>query len=1344
MSSADTAAAAADGGGGPKSRFGLSPKTLLSLRNFIKIFSYATFLDKAVLAVASVAAIATGLTIPLMVIVFANLIGVFTDFYRQGSTTTGAQFSRSVNQCVFYIIYLFAARLVASYIMNLGFRISSLRISSSIRVVYLRSLFALPISTLDAIPAGQTAAIVTVTAGLLQVGISERLGGGLAGAASVASAVVVALVFNWLLTLVTLAGLVFIGIAYAVFTPLVGQQALAVHEADVKAASVAAEAFASYRMLAACGAEAKAIRKYAGFVDESWRRGLSMAWLVGLQQALVFFGVYGTFALAFWFAFRMYAVVLITTPEDLIVVLLCVMMMATSIGQISAPLAAAHQAAEACAIFHTIIDAPKPTYGAAKGDGEVRADGDIVLMNVNFAYPARPEVRVLDQLNVTFPAGKVTAIVGPSGSGKSTIVGILERWYEFNGDPATNPIVLFLRNGFVTVGGRLLTEIDVKWWRNQIGLVQQDNVLFNTTIYKNVENGLIGTRWEHESDEKKALLIEAACKDAFADEFIARLPDGYQTTVGESGIKLSGGQRQRLAIARAIVKQPKILILDEATSAIDVRSEQIVQAALERASVGRTTVVIAHRLGTIKRADKIVVLRKGRVVQQGTHDELRAQRGSAYSMLATAQTIDVGPAGLPAAAEEEEGDSRGGDGSSHFLSVPEGGSSERGRRDSWHTCTTASSAAPPERLVARDDIGEEAAASAMSATSTRVSTQITIPGSDGSSDVSSDDDGRVKLVEEESHWLGGFAELLAEQGSKWKLYAVIFVGALGAGASTPVQAYLFAMLLNLFSFWGQSVQRVANFFCLMFVALAGGVALSHLLLGWSTTRLGFSLTRLYRKEYFSNIITKPAAFFDEEEHTIGALTARLATDPTQLQQLLGANMAFVLVSLFNVVGCCIVGFVFGWKLTAVALASTMPVIVAAMFYRVRHEVRLETEANRVFSEGARYASESIAAIRTVSSLTMEKGVGERYEKLLTDHVQGATRNARWSLLLFSFSDSISFLCIAFVLWYGGRLLASREYTPFQYVLVYIAVVQGAMSAGQWLSFGPNIAHATAAADRVLDMRDMDYDDDRVGVPGLGPHAFAGSEDEKTGVEVEFRGVWFSYPTRSGPVLRGLSIKVARGQFAAIVGPSGSGKTTVISLLERFYSADAGQVLCNGHDVLDLDLARYRESMSLVAQEPYLLSGSIRDNILLGIADESAVVDADVHAAAREAGLHDFVVSLPQGYDTEVGAAGVALSGGQKQRLSIARALVRRPSLLLLDEATSSLDSETEAAVQQTFEAAKGSRTMVVVAHRLATVRNADVIFVMSEGRVAERGTHATLISRRGIYYEMCQSQALDR
>ncbi|KAH8845018.1 hypothetical protein MCOR03_003046 [Pyricularia oryzae] len=1320
-----TAATPADGEKG----FKLSPKHLLAIHNFKRILTYGTKWDKIVLGVSTVSSVATGLTIPLMVVVFARLIGIFTDFYRQGSTVTGAQFSSQVNQCVYNIIYLFVARIIFSYISNLGFRMFSLRISSTIRTVYLRSLFALPISVIDAIPAGQTAAIVTVTAGLLQVGISEKLGGGIASLASVASSVVVALVFNWLLTFVTIAGLAFIAIVYVIFTPLVGKKALEVHEADVKASSIATEAFTSVRMLAACGAENKVARRYAVHVDESYQKGLRMAWLVGVQQMFVFFGVYATFALAFYFAFRMYNTSITTTPEDLIVVLLCVMMMATSIGQITAPLAAAQQAAEACGIFHTIIDFPKPVYGSARGEHEVRADGDIVLMNVNFAYPTRPEVKVLDNLSLVFPAGKVTAIVGPSGSGKSTIVGILERWYEFNGDPVLNPLVLYLRNGFVSVGGRLLTEIDVKWWRNQIGLVQQDNVLFNTTIYKNVEHGLIGTLWEHESDEKKAMLIETACRDAFADEFINRLPDRYQTTVGESGIKLSGGQRQRLAIARAIVKQPKILILDEATSAIDVRSEQIVQAALERASRGRTTVVIAHRLGTVKKADKIIVLSKGQVVQEGTHDELRRQRGSAYYMLANAQSLNVRRRSSRMSIDhtpDEEDDS----GYFRTTSMHDG--------DSDHTAHSSNYGSDEEddfimerpRVRARDDVGVEMSTSTIHTAHT--------PVSDGPPD----DAAKVQVVEIQDHWLGGFAELLAEQGSRWKLYFVIIIGAIGAGASTPVQAYLFATLLNLFSFRGPQVNQLANFFCLMFVVLAAGVGISHLFLGWSTTRLGFGLTRFYRKEYFKNMISRPASFFDEEDHTVGSLTARLATDPTQLQQLLGVNMAFVLVSIFNVIGCCIVGFVFGWKLTIVSLASTMPIIVVAMAYRVRHEVRLEAEASKVFAEGARFASESIAAIRTVSSLTMEDGVGTRYEELLNKHVRQAFSKARWSLLLFSFSDSISFLCMAFVLWYGGRLLASREYSPFQYVIVYIAVVQGAMSAGQWLSFGPNIAHATAAADRVLDMREADDELDR-GLPLIDPNEDAMLE-EKEGAEVELRDVWFSYPTRPGTILKGLDIKVERGQFAAIVGPSGSGKTTVISLLERFYGADSGQVLYNGHDVLDLEPSAYRSNVSLVAQEPHLLSGSMRDNVLLGIEDESTVVHADIYAACQEAGLHDFISSLPEGYSTEVGARGVALSGGQKQRLSIARALIRRPALLLLDEATSALDSETERAVQETFEATKGSRTMIVVAHRLATVKNADVIFVMADGKVIEQGDHVSLLERRGVYYEMCQSQALDR
>jgi ATP-binding cassette, subfamily B (MDR/TAP), member 1 len=244
-----------------------------------------------------------------------------------------------------------------------------------------------------------------------------------------------------------------------------------------------------------------------------------------------------------------------------------------------------------------------------------------------------------------------------------------------------------------------------------------------------------------------------------------------------------------------------------------------------------------------------------------------------------------------------------------------------------------------------------------------------------------------------------------------------------------------------------------------------------------------------------------------------------------------------------------------------------------------------------------------------------------------------------------------------------------------------------------------------------------------------------------GADIEFCNIWFTYPTRNVPVLRGLSLNIRHGQFAAIVGSSGSGKTTVISLLERFYEPQRGTIWYNGEETSSIPLSVLRSRMSLVAQEPHLFRGTIRDNVLLGIHNKEVSEDI-LHQACKQAGIHDFISSLPEGYNTDVGTKGVSLSGGQKQRISIARALIRNPSVLLLDEATSSLDSETEKEIQKVFERTGQGRTMVVVAHRLATVRNADVIFVMNEGRVVERGDHRRLLRKKGVYWQMCQAQAL--
>lgn len=495
-----------------------------------------------------------------------------------------------------------------------------------------------------------------------------------------------------------------------------------------------------------------------------------------------------TRAVGFWYGTRAVTQGIVDGIGSIVIVLFSVFLMAISLERMSGPLIAASKATVAAASFFAVIDAPQPKNGTLR-DPDVSADGDIVFEGITFAYPGRPNTKVLDDLNLTIEAGKVTAIVGPSGSGKSTIVALVERWYTLHSqvsiskaiekkvekkgpkkqdkkpkhkkpfwprsktkgnqaeaeeqqdqdavaDTAITPIPdekdsgePIPLSGSVVTAGHNLDDIDVKWWRSQIGLVQQEPFLFNDTIYANVMHGLVGTKWENEPLEAKQELVRDACKEAFADEFIDRLPDGYETQVGDSGLKLSGGQRQRLAIARSIVKKPKILVLDEATSAIDVRSEKIIQAALDRVSKGRTTITIAHRLSTIAKADKIVVLQKGKLMEQGTHESLLSNEEGVYSGLVRAQRLTLG-------REEEAEDS--------------------------------------------DALEDKEAEEIQAILSREKSASKAIAGG-----------GEAEI---ESQWVnrgltGSFGRLLYEQRSRFPFYLLIILAAAGIASGTPLQAW---------------------------------------------------------------------------------------------------------------------------------------------------------------------------------------------------------------------------------------------------------------------------------------------------------------------------------------------------------------------------------------------------------------------------------------------------------------------------------------------------------------------------------------------------------------------------
>lgn len=497
-------------------------------------------------------------------------------------------------------------------------------------------------------------------------------------------------------------------------------------------------------------------------------------------------------------------------------------------------------------------------------------------------------------------------------------------------------------SGIILCGNNELKSLDLKWWRSQIGFVQQEPFIFNDTIAKNVEYGLIGSEWEREDAEMKRKLVVEACKEAFADEYITKLPMGYDTQVGDAGIKLSGGQRQRLAIARSIIKRPKILILDEATSAIDVRGEQIVQAALDKVSEGRTTITIAHRLSTIKKADKIVVLKKGKLVEEGTHEGLLSNPDGAYSALVNAQQLSLGGV----------------------------------YQDESNLAETLDPLIRKMSAAEKEKEEKEAVAYKPKGLSTS---------------------------------LGLF---LYEQSIHWHWYLMLAVGAIAAGATYPIQAYLFAQIISVFSLTGAKLKAATEHYALMFFILGLGAGVAWFIMGYSSTIISGHITSTYRQEYFESILKKPIAFFDAEENSSGELTGRVANDPTQLQQLLGINMAMVLTAVCNITGCVIIAFVFGWKLTCVVAFVALPILICGSSYRIRYEIQFEKMNQAVFAESSKFAAESISAFRTVTSLTLEDMICNRYDELLKWHVRSHAQKSRYSSIVFAASESLGLGCMA--------------------------------------------------------------------------------------------------------------------------------------------------------------------------------------------------------------------------------------------------------------------------------------------------------------------------------------------
>ena len=1074
------------------------------------------------------------------------------------------KFYDKVVMYVLYFIYLGIAEFVTVYISTVGFIYTGEHVTQKIREHYLEAILRQNIAFFDKLGAGEVTTRITADTNLIQDGVSEKVGLTLTAVATFITAFVVAYARYWKLALIctsTIAAIVLIMGAGSRFMVRFGKMSLDSYGAG---GTVAEEVISSIRNATAFGTQEKLARQYETHLFEAERWGIRLQMILALMIGAMFSIMFMNYGLGFWMGSR-FLVDGAVDVGQVLTILMAILIGSFSLGNVAPNGQAFTSALSAAVKIYSTIDRPSPLDPFSdEGEKLDQFHGNIELRNVKQIYPSRPEVTVMNDVSLKIPAGKTTALVGPSGSGKSTIVGLVERFYI--------PV-----GGNVFLDGHDIQTLNLRWLRQQVSLVSQEPILFGTTIYQNIRHGLIGTKFEKESDEKTQELIEDAAKMANAHEFILGLPEGYETNVGQRGFLLSGGQKQRIAIARAIVSDPKILLLDEATSALDTKSEGVVQAALDKAAEGRTTIVIAHRLSTIKTAHNIVVLVDGKIAEQGTHDVLVDQKG-AYFNLVEAQRIN----------ELKEADALA------------DGDDEEDEMEELTEYKTVASAASRKRT--EEDFG-------------RVETKKSV-----SSAVLAKMD--AETARKYSLWtLIKFIASFNKPELKYMLVGLTF--SILAGGGQPTQAFLYAKAISSLSLPPSMYAKLrsdANFWSLMFFVVGIAQFINYGIHGLAFAFSSERLIRRARDKAFRSMLRQDITFFDREENSTGALTSFLSTETKHLSGVSGVTLGTILMTSTTLGAAMIIALAIGWKLALVCI-SVVPVLLACGFFRFWMLARFQRRSKAAYEGSASYACEATSAIRTVASLTREEDVWTTYHGQLDDQGRKSLISFSKSSLLYAASQALVFFCVALGFWYGGGiLLGKKEYDVFRFFVCFAEILFGAQSAGTVFSFSPDMGKAKNAAAEFRKLFDRQ--------PSIDTWSDEGEKLESMAGAIEFENVHFRYPTRpEQPVLRGLNLSVKPGQYIALVGSSGCGKSTTIALLERFYDTLSGNVTVDGKDIKTLNVNSYRSFLSLVSQEPTLYQGTIKDNILLGVTDDQVSED-ELIRACKNANIYDFIMSLP--------------------------------------------------------------------------------------------------------------------
>ncbi|KZV43474.1 ABC transporter B family member 19-like [Dorcoceras hygrometricum] len=1231
----------------------MAPKSV----GLFSLFRYSTKLDLVLIVLGCLGAFINGGSLPWYSYLFGNIVNELA----RGQENDRHQMMKDVQKICLLMTGLAAFVVVGAYLEITCWRIVGERSAHRIRTEYLRATLRQDIEFFDTqISTGDIMHGISTDVAQIQEVMAEKMANFVHHIFTFICGYVVGFMRSWKVSLAVFAVTpitMACGMTYkAVYGGLTAKEELFYR----KAGSIAEQTISSIRTVLSFVAEDALAEKYAKFLKRSVPLGAKVGFAKGAGIGIIYLVTYMTWALAFWYGS------ILVAKEQISGGAAIACFFGVNVGGRGLALALSYFAqfslgtVAASRVFQVIDRIPEVDPYSSHGFKPSNICGNIEFRDVSFAYPSRPTIQILNSLNLVIHASKTLALVGSSGAGKSTILALIERFYDPN-------------QGFITLDGYDLRTLQVKWLRNQIGMVGQEPVMFGTTILENVTMG------KKNATKKEAI---RACMAANAHEFISNLPQGYDTQTGDRGTLLSGGQKQRIALARAIINDPTILLLDEATSALDPEAEFLVQQAIDTITRGRTTIIIAHRLATVKNADTVVVLECGSVVEIGNHRQLMEKDGF-YSGL-----VKLSSQGVPQSVVNQFDQLKDLDLSAYEKYM---------RNGSTLTYVHELPKSKHLKSMQNENGGEE------------------------------NDEYQSKVT----HY--HLRDIWNLQKPELTLLIIgIFFGML-AGAILSIFPLILGQALNVYFFTNaQKLKRDAGYLCLVLVGLGFGCIIfmtgQQGFCGWAGTKL----TKRVRSLLFKAILRQEPGWFDFDENSTGILVSRLSLDCVSFRSVLGDRLSVLLMGLSSAAVGLGISFFLEWRLTLLAAALT-PLTLGASYLNLIVSIGPKLD-NTSYARASNIAAGAVSNIRTVATFGTQECLVQSFQEALSEPNRISVRKSQILGLVLGFSQGAMYGSYTLTLYFGAYLVM-QEQTNFGVVYkIFLILVLSSFSVGQLAGLAPDTSRAATAIPAVLGILNRR--------PGLcGDRKKSRKFKSSKGVDIEFKKVTFSYPSRpNATVLRDFSLKIKGGKMVALLGRSGSGKSTVLSMIQRFYDPNCGTISMGGIDLRELNLKWLRSQIALVDQEPALFAGTIGENIAFG--NPNASWD-EIETAAKEACIHSFICSLPNGYETEVGESGVQVSGGQKQRIAIARFILKKSKVLLLDEASSALDLESEKHVQNAFRKASQDATTIVVAHSLSTIREADFIAVMRDGVVAEYGDHDTLMAAQlgGIYSNMVRVEA---